>query len=135
MGLKKQERWHRNKVAFDEIVGDPFATEETIGQYEASKNSTDAKTGQLQKGRGARPNFIDFQADVEKSIVDALKKHVGKSDVDLAKELTLFYNTYITGLEPTYTQQERSEVEQVVGKMLRKRGISPIAKYFTIIKK
>jgi hypothetical protein len=133
MGLRKEERVHRNKKSFDEILGDPYALELLQGQFELLKNSTDAKNGQLQKGKGARPNIVDFFIDVEHAVIDGLKKYTGQEEIPKDIE-QLFYNTYVLETEPIFTQQERAKVEQAIGSIFRKRSISPIGRYFTVIK-
>lgn len=76
----------------------------------------------------AKPTSIDFYCDVELIILGLIKDH---------KSLMRFIDTYITAPDglTDLTQIERDYYEQRLGKIFRSRGLSPIAKYFTAIRK
>lgn len=122
-----------NKAAFDEIIGDPFAVPDAItGHYTALKNrsSIAATKNNFDEGSAttnpARPNPIDFFCDVELIVVMILKED------DLVAK---FEDTYIfESTEDAFTVQERADLEQRLGRAFRKHGISPVSRYFTIIK-
>jgi hypothetical protein len=137
VGLTKSERQARNKRAFDEIIGDPYSYTEdgsdTIqGHYSRLKNGSGVKASTIDQMPGssnpARPTALDFFIDVDACVSDGLD--------DIGSRLgQLFINTYFLEIEPRFTQQERANVEQIIGSLFRKRGISPVSKYFTAIRK
>jgi hypothetical protein len=127
------ERFQKNKRAFDEIIGDPFAHPEPIyGQYHLLKrrSSISAAKNNFDEGRTtgnkARPSIVDFFCDVERTIENAIsEKNI----------LIKFADTYINeSTDTAFTAKERSEIEQVVGKAFREHGISPVTIYFTAIR-
>jgi len=73
----------------------------------------------------ATPNAIDFQCDVMKAVEDEIK------DKNL---LIKVIGTYIL-FEDLLSQQDRTKIEQRLGKIFIARSLSPISKYFTTIKK
>lgn len=124
-----RERFIDNKLAFDDIIGDPFAWPEPVmGQYAKLKNRSSIIVTRNSFDEGqitinpARPNVIDFFCDVEHAI----------ASVVLPEDLQNFVDTYITEVSTTiYTPQERSRIEQRVGKVFRQRKLTPVARYFT----
>jgi hypothetical protein len=127
------ERFRKNKSAFDEVIGDPFAHPEPIyGQYHLLKrrSSISAAKNNFDEGRTtsnkARPSIVDFFCDVERTVENALvEKNI----------LIKFADTYITEItDAAFTPEERSDIEQIVGKALRDHGISPVRVYFTTIR-
>ena len=128
---RARERWIDNKLAFDDVIGDPFAwPEPVIGQYRKLKSrSSVMAVNNSQEGRGtdnpARPNVVDFFCDVEHAVISVLSP----------EELQKFVDTYISeSTETAFTPLERSRIEQRIGKVLRQRKLSPVSKYFTVIR-
>ena len=131
-----------NKSAFVDIIGDPYAYKEIVdGHYMTlkSRNSiTCVNNEQTSKSpvNGARPSTTDFAIDVESAVSDGLeaytKQDTKKRTLEQLKEL--FDNTYLLGTGDAFNQNERAEIEQHVGRILVKRSISPVSKYFTTIK-
>jgi hypothetical protein len=139
MGLTKQEKWARNKGAFDEIIGDPYGFPEPIqGHYAILKNSSGVKVTKLDMTSGtnnsAQPNVMDFSCDVDNAIDDGIKtlqnRYPGRIEL-----FNMFLNTYFYEVDPMFNQQDRAEIEQIIGNILRKRRISPVSRYFTAIRK
>lgn len=138
VGLTKSERQARNKRAFDEVLGDPYSYtsdgSDTIqGHYSRLKNGSGVKVCTIDQQPGgsanpARPTALDFFIDVDAAIADGLDE-IGSKLGDL------FINTYFFEIDPRFTQQERANVEQIIGRLLLKRSISPVSKYFTTIRK
>ena len=131
-----------NKAAFDDVVGDPYGFPEIIdGHYMMLKNRNSISCGTAEQTskspvNGARPSPIDFAIDVESAVSDGLEvyaKHDTKKRT-LKQLKELFDNTYLLGTGEAFDQKERAELEQHIGRILAKRSISPVAKYFTIIK-
>ena len=141
MGRKRSERWGRNKRAFDEIIGDPYAKPEPIqGQYSALKSRSSVPIanikGSLSESKNAaRPSPVDFFCDVEAAVKDGLSTYSTQCIGGMYENL--FINTYIVedsnfGI---FNQKERSKLEQIIGKIFIERGISPSSKYFTSIRR
>ncbi len=133
---RKSERWSRNKRAFNEVIGDPYALHEPIeGHYSMLKGrSTIMIAGGETKSPSpvnqARPNVIDFIIDVDACVED------GMSTMDDVA-LRIFIDTYITE-DPDavkFDQNQRNKVEQLIGNILVERKIYPVTKYFTTIRK
>ena len=138
----KEELAAKYKRAFDEIIGDPYAHPEQIdGEYMARKSRSSISIGGTSVDqqssspvREARPNDVDFFCDVEAAVRDGLDVYGWRED--LIQKLFIFETTYITE-DPGYyqfTQKERAEIEQHIGRIFVARGISPVRKYFTSIK-
>jgi hypothetical protein len=133
--MTKVERQSMNKRAFDEIIGDPYAKPDPLeGHYAALKCRSSVSVANIDSaGHGTRnaasPNALDFFCDVESAVDDALEVS--------GFTLSQFTNTYIEEDRSKYilTQTERAEIEQVVGRILVARKISPSSKYFTAIRK
>ena len=146
MGRKRSERWGRNKRAFDEIIGDPYAKPEPIqGQYAALKSRSSVPIANIkgslaESKNSARPSPVDFFCDVEAAIKDGLETYYnGPGYGDGYKDTfeDTFINTYIAEDEnkSMFGQQIRSKLEQIIGRILIERGISPASKYFIAIRK
>lgn len=140
---RKAERAARNKRAFDEIIGDPYAYPEPIqGHYAMLKCRSSMAIGQSESKTAspvnqARPNAVDFFCDVEAAIRDGLEVF-NREDLapsPIAKLLDIFDNTYILESGVIFVQVDRAKLEQLIGNILVARHISPAAKYFTTIKK
>lgn len=126
------------KNSFDEIIGDPFAKPEPIqGHYSLLRSGSGVKvadndfTAGVGSPNAARPNIVDFFVDVESAIADGLKKY--SSTYDHTK---LFLNTYLweDSKRATFSQAERAVLEQIIGRILVARSISPVGFYFTAIR-
>jgi hypothetical protein len=129
-------RYAHNREAFVEVFGDPTAAdEETPGYYNSLRvrSSIRAAKNNFDEGRGtsnpARPNVIDFCCDVESAI-----KSVIKERNLLIKFQKTYINDFITDTQEL-KQEERIDLEQRIGRLLLVRGISPVARYFTSIRK
>lgn len=142
--LKKKKgptRAAKNKQAFDDVVGDPYAYKEPIdGHYMMLKSRSSimvAESEQKTKSASnqARPNPIDFFCDVESCVEDGLTVFVKREKTYTLSDIKeVFDNTYLLGTGDIFNQQERAKIEQDIGQILVARGISPVAKYFTSIK-
>lgn len=127
-----------NKKAFDDVLGDPFSKHEVDGHYNKLRyrsilSATKSSFGESKVTlHPAKPNAIDFCCDVEQVV-----ERVIGDDPDL---LAAFVETYITGDDATIqnskiTQQERIYLEQRIGRAFLTHGISPVVKYFAVIKR
>lgn len=140
---RKSERAAKNKKAFNEIIGDPYAYPEPIeGHYSTLRNSSGVRVAGLEYPtssspvNGARPNVVDFFCDVDAAIRDGLEVF-NKNDLapsPLEKLDEIFQNTYVTEIGMRFSQQDRAVLEQHIGRILVARHISPTSKYFTTIK-
>lgn len=135
------ERAARNKRAFDEVIGDPYAKPDPIeGHYSMLKSRSSMSIAEPDRKskspvNEARPSAVDFFIDVDAAISDGLEVF-GKSWREPDQVGFIFSTTYFTE-DPSYyhfTQKERAEVEQIIGQILVHRGISPASKYFTAIR-
>jgi hypothetical protein len=143
-GVKKKKgitRAAKNKKAFDDVIGDPFAYPEQLdGHYLMLKSRSSvmiADVSPKSKGpvNGARPNPIDFACDVESAVTDGLEVFYKRTKTYTFSDLKeIFDNTYLLGSGEIFNQKERAALEQDIGQILVDRGISPVAKYFTVIK-
>lgn len=129
-----ERRAAENKLAFDQIIGDPFSKPEpTTGHYVTfkSRGIVKAMTNNFEEGAVTRnpaaPNITDFLCDVERTLELALSEAEFKKFVD-----TYFYEK--TGKD-AFTQRERGRIEQRIGQALRENSISPVSKYFTSIRR
>ena len=142
MGRKRSEKWFKNKRAFDEIIGDPYSKPEPIqGQYSALKSRSSVPvaniTGSIGESKNAaRPGPVDFFCDCEAAVRDGLQTYANEGNCLKTLE-DVFINTYIVEDESksTFSQQVRSKLEQIIGKIFIERSISPSSKYFTTIRK
>lgn len=127
-----------NKQAFNDILGNPFGKEDVEGHYNRLKHRSilSATKSAFDEGKvtihPAKPNAIDYCCDVERVI-----ERVLGDDPALMRE---FIKVYITGSETdiansNLTQQERSYIEQKMGRLFLAHGISPATKYFSVIKR
>jgi hypothetical protein len=139
---KKSELVARYKSAFDEIIGDPYAYPAPIdGHYSMLKSRSSISSVKHKQNSApgpvnrARPNPLDFFCDVDRAIKDALATFKPNQYEDGAFTLDeIFYNTYFTENGLIFMQAERSVIEQLVGRILVARKISPVSKYFTVTK-
>ncbi len=140
---KKVELAARYKAAFDEIVGDPYALDEPrSGMYEELKKKSAITIVEPGKAGAspspvnkARPNHLDFFCDVESAVTDGLAAYQKKVDRTFDELLFIFDNTYWIESGVIFTQKERAELEQIIGRILSARKISPASKYFISIRK
>lgn len=128
-----RQRNAAHKDAFVEIFGDPFSRSETQqGHYQTVKSSssgpsirTDMVSGRT-TSNPARPSAIDFLCDVE---------HIARIALTAEEDVHRFTETYIHETTTTaYTREERYQIEQNIGRLLRAYGISPVSRYFTSIR-
>jgi hypothetical protein len=132
---KKSLKWAKNKEAFNEILGDPFAPEPIDGVYNLLHYSSTISSieGTFGEAPGTiyaeKPSILDFFCDVDMAISKIITNDTFKAK---------FYNTYIYmcddewpwGLDKTL----RPKFEQLIGNEFLRRGISPVKRYFTITK-
>ena len=127
-----------NKKAFDDVIGNPFSKEDTEGHYNRLRHRSILSATRSAFGEGeatihpAKPTAVDFCVDVERVINNLLG-----DDPELLRE---FIKVYITGLEEdivnsNLTQQERSYLEQRMGRIFLVQGLSPVTKYFAVIER
>jgi hypothetical protein len=128
------EEYKFNKNAFDDVIGDPFAVPEALqGNLDRMKKrssimvaNNDFDSGHATRNT-AQPSHTDFFCDVDHMISLAF-------DGD-KKMIDLFTKMYITEeVEDAFTPKERQGIEQTLGKLFRKHGISPVSKYFKTIR-
>lgn len=120
------------KRAFEDVFGDPLAKPESFsGQYQIlkSRGQVAAMKNNFDEGKATRnpasPHIIDFFCDVENIVTRNLS----------ADELERFTNTYIYELrDGGLTDQERSDIEQRLGRLFRARKISPVNRYFKTVR-
>lgn len=126
------EQFRYNKIAFDDVIGDPFAKPEPIdGQYFtlARRSTINVMDNNFDLGKGTRnaaqPSTIDFFCDVERTVEQALT----------SDEFTKFIDTYVLEVaDGEFTPKERMNIEQKLGKLFRNRKLSPVTKYFKTIR-
>lgn len=138
---KHEDRLYLNKKAFDEIIGDPYGKEPIEGHYTVLKHRTSQMTAFIDSQmspatrNAAQPSHIDFFCDVDAIVNEGLeifkRSDFGRSQSQL---LQLFDNTYWNEVEPIFDQHDRADLEQIVGRLLRARKISPVSMYFTTVK-
>jgi hypothetical protein len=139
---RKEELAAKYKRAFDDICGDPYALEPFPGNYEVLKQRSAITI--IEPGRAgnspspqnkARPNQLDFFVDVERAVEDGLLTYQKKTDYTFDELVTIFDNTYWIESGVIFTQKQRAEIEQIIGRILSARKISPAGKYFVAIRK
>lgn len=126
------EQFRFNKIAFEDVIGDPFAKPEPIdGQYFtlARRSTINVMDNNFDLGKGTRnaaqPSVIDFFCDVDRAIGDGLSE----------EERTKFFEVYVLESWPdALTPKERMKIEQKLGKLFRNRKLSPVTKYFKTIR-
>jgi len=126
------EQFRYNKIAFEDVIGDPFAKPEAVpGQYflMSRRSTIGVMDNNFDLGKGTRnaaqPSATDFFCDVEKTVEQALTPD----------ELQKFYDTYVTEIrEDAFTPKERMQIEQKLGKLFRNRKLSPVTKYFKTLR-
>jgi hypothetical protein len=143
--VSKEELAARNKHAFDQVIGDPFAKPDPIdGQYMKLKSNTSIRVQNLERessgtGNAARPSSLDFFIDVENAIKDGLaawdEVHYKQAQLPVKVLVALFYNTYFYECDNQFSPVDRPSIEQYIGRILIARKISPPSKYFTTIRK
>lgn len=128
-------RRERNRVAFCEILGDPFEGEQIDGMYhKLSRRSTvGAVNNNFEEGQAtanpARPSSSDFFCDVERTIEEVI------TDKTMLKR---FIITYIHGDVDSTEALPKSvcqELQQRIGKLFRAYKISPVSEYFKTVRK
>lgn len=127
-----------NKQAFDDVIGDVFSKHEVDGHYRKLKHRSILSATKSSFGESkvtlhpAKPNSVEFCIDVENTI----EKILG----DDPKLLEAFIDTYLLGTEEDIdnckiTQQERIYLEQRLGRAFLVHGISPVVRYFAVVKR
>lgn len=126
------EEFRYNKVAFEDVIGDPYAKPEPIdGKYFtlARRSTINVMDNNFDLGKGTRnaaqPSVIDFFCDVDRTLTDTLT----------SAEMTKFMEVYVLESNPdALTPKERLQIEQKLGKLFRNRKLSPVTKYFKTIR-
>jgi hypothetical protein len=126
------EQFRYNKIAFEDVIGDPFAKPEPIdGQYFtlARRSVIGVMDNNFDLGKGTRnpaqPSTTDFFCDVERTVEQALTP----------AEFKKFLDTYVIEVAGSeFTPKERMTIEQRIGKLFRLRKLSPVTKYFKTIR-
>lgn len=131
-GIEKyNEEFRFNKNAFDDVMGDPYALEPSLGNYQKlqRRSSIRVANNEFDMGKATKtpgqPNVQDFYCDVDRCITDVLTKD----------EQVRFTDTYISEYGNVFTPKERMRIEQKVGKLFRLRKISPVSKYFNGVRR
>lgn len=119
-----------NQRAFEDVFGSPFAKEPSTGHYQTLKGrgAIAAMKNNFDEGKGTRvpaaPNLMDFFCDVENIVSRNLSEG----------EQERFWETYLYEDSTQFTPRERTAIEQKVGKLLRTRRISPVSRYFKVVR-
>lgn len=151
-----QTRERLYKTSFTSIMGDPFEPEEdttdetTTGpeptkdeeekyqriviDYPALKGCSPLQAQRYNFGFGRatnnplRPTVVDFLVDVEKLIA---------SVIDDKKRLKAFMDLYLYGdvRSSPFSDKERGQLEQRIGRLFLFNGVSPSSKYFNASRK
>lgn len=124
-------RYAQNKAAFDEVIGDPFASPDPIeGEYYRLKRQTCMKVASYDDiGHGsknmAKPLVQDFFCDVERIV----------ESVIAPGRLKYFWAAYLYDDPDALTPTERNVVEQAIGRKFAAFKISPVRRYFISIRR
>lgn len=121
------------KQAFAEVFGDPYAEpEQRVGQYQTYKGRglIQAMKNNFDEGKATRnpasPIAMDFFCDVDRVVSDTLTED----------ERERFIDVYIEESdEHSLNKQQRTDIEQRIGRVLREKGVSPVRKYFTTVRR
>lgn len=120
------------RQAFVEVFGDPYAQPESLtGHYQAykSRGLLQAMKNDFDQGKATRnpaqPNVVDFCCDVERVLSTLTPQELYKFQLVYLEESDL----------SALDRNERQYIEQRVGRKLRERGISPVRRYFTSIRR
>ncbi len=124
----KNSRFTHNKVAFDEVLGNPFIKPEPLqGHYQRFKTKSVIKAIVYSDETNAtknncQPSVLDFFCDVDRVVGRVL---VTKDRIER------FWRTYLTEEDDSlFTPEERESIEQQVGAELLELNISPVLGYF-----
>ena len=137
--LKKAEKEFRdNARAFEAVIGNPFAYPESVQGHYTLLKTRSVQAVDISSVAGtineARPSTVDFAIDVDHAIEEGIRVY-NKQDKSLFNSSLLkFIGTYLTEESVLFTQDERRKLEQIIGRLLRVRGIFPIVKYFTAVR-
>jgi hypothetical protein len=129
---KKKQELAKNKRAFNEIIGDPFSDDGQDGVYNQLHQSSSISSIEGSYGESpgivyaGKPSVLDFFCDVDMVIRDVIE------NTKLREEFGLIYFQYELTI---WDDNRRNKYEQLIGKELLRRGISPIKRYFTVTKK
>ena len=143
MARTKTEQFRLNQGSFEEVIGNPYAHPEPIvGHYVVLNTKSTIRTVGDSIGLGqatlnsARPSPTDFIVDVEQAVRLGLVRYTRGDKKAAAKLLQIFIATYITeeGVE-IFDSRERRDIEQIIGRLLMERHISPVARYFRTIRR
>lgn len=124
-------RYAENKAAFVDIIGDPYALPEPIeGAYYRLKMRSQVGSQRITDlghatANPARPNTMDFYADVERTVKEAVTNPT---------LLEKFWKTYLCD-EEVLGQVERNRLEQIIGRKFRACKIFPAGQYFISVRR
>ena len=116
---------HANAMAFIEVFGNSFDP----GAYSKFKSTNyrnvTVYTGGSTTRNPATPCRSDFCCDVENVLSSVIRDR---------RLMLKFFEHYISGMGGL-SMKEQQNLEQKIGRELRRRGISPVYKYFKVIRK
>lgn len=119
-----------NQRAFEDVFGNPFYKEPFTGQYQTLKGrgAIAAMKNNFDEGKGTRvpaaPSLIDFFCDVENVVSRNLSP----------EQQERFYQTYGNEDASALTPKQRAVIEQTLGRIFRARKISPVSRYFKVVR-
>lgn len=124
----KNSRFYQNKMAFEDVLGNPFVKPESVqGHYERfrTKSAVNAMVYSDESNstrNDCKPSIVDFLCDVDNVVSRAMETH---------DRVSKFWRTYLIDDDDTlFTPDEREEIEQRIGAELLERKISPVLGYF-----
>src|ERR1035441_5056659 len=103
--VKKKKDWTKNKQAFDQILGDPFAPEPIDGIYNILHNSSSISSieGTFGEQEGtidtSKPTVLDFFCDVDMVVDSCINDRFIRDK---------FYWTYVFGRSEEHTSELQS---------------------------
>lgn len=128
-------RARKHREAFEDVIGDPYTLESIEGNYIRFRFRSILSASRANIGEGqttsnpCKPNTVDFCCDVERVIRDVLPESDGLYQ--------RFLDQYIHLNEPdnSISLDERNYLEQRMGRLFVVRGLSPVHKYFSVVKR
>jgi hypothetical protein len=119
-------RVHYNVLAFQEVFGSPDDPGAYVKFKSNSTRNITAYTGGVSTSiNPAAPCRADFCCDVDNILSSIIKERA---------LLYKFFNHYVLG-DNSLTRQEQTYLEQKIGGELRKRQLTPVNRYFRVIRK
>lgn len=133
VGTPRRRDFAANRRAFIDVFGDPSVKPEAmVGYYQTLKGRglIQAMKNNFDEGKATRnpasPIAMDFFCDVDRVVSDTLTED----------ERERFIDVYIEESdEHSLNKQQRTDIEQRIGRVLREKGVSPVRKYFTTVRR